>query len=109
MKSKNTALKKDDKVKVIVGKDKGKIGKVIKVFRDKERVLIENVNMVKKHSRPTATNRQGGIVESEAPINWSNVMLMCNKCVKPARIQMKYLDDGKKVRTCGKCGEIIDT
>jgi large subunit ribosomal protein L24 len=108
MNNKNTALKKDDKVKVIIGKDKGKIGKVIKVLRDKERVLIENVNMVKRHTRPSATNRQGGIVESEAPINWSNVMLMCNKCVKPARIRMKYLDDGKKVRMCGKCGEIID-
>ena len=108
MKSSKTVLKKDDKVKVIIGKDRGKIGKVIKVLRDKERVLVENVNMVKRHTRPSATNRQGGIVESEAPIHWSNVMLMCNKCVHPARVKMKFLDDGKKVRMCGKCGEIID-
>lgn len=101
-------LKKDDKVKVITGKDNGKIGKVLKVDRKKQRVLVEHVNMVKRHQRPTAQNRQGGIVESEAPLNWSNVMLMCNKCVKPVRIKMKQLEDGKKVRVCRKCNEQID-
>jgi large subunit ribosomal protein L24 len=104
----HTDLKKDDKVKIIAGKDKGKIGKVLKVHRDKESVLVENINMIKRHTRPTATNRQGGILEAEAPIHWSNVMLMCNKCVKPVRIQMQRLDDGKKVRVCRKCNEIID-
>jgi large subunit ribosomal protein L24 len=64
--------------------------------------------MIKRHTRPTATNRQGGILEAEAPLHWSNVMLMCNKCVKPVRIQMQRLDDGKKVRVCRKCNEIID-
>lgn len=101
-------IKKDDKVKVITGKDKGKIGKVLKTMRKKERILVENINIVKRHTRPTATNRQGGIVESEAPIQWSNVMLMCNKCLSPVRIQMQKLDDGKKVRICRKCNEIID-
>ncbi len=101
-------IKKDDKVKVITGKDKGKIGKILRVERKKERVLVENINVVKRHTRPTAKNRQGGIVESEATVPWSNVMLMCSKCLSPVRIQMRRLDDGKKVRSCRKCNEIID-
>jgi large subunit ribosomal protein L24 len=102
-------IKKDDKVKVITGKDKGKIGKVLRVDRKKDRILVENINVVKRHTRPTAKNRQGGIVESEATVPWSNVMLMCSKCMSPVRIQMRRLDDGKKVRSCRKCNEIIDT
>jgi len=101
-------LKKDDKVKVIAGKDKGKIGKILKVDRKNHRVLVENINIIKRHQRPSAQNRQGGIVETEAPLNWSNVMLMCNKCVKPIRIKMQQLDDGNKVRVCRKCNEQID-
>jgi len=101
-------IKKDDKVKIIAGKDKGKIGKVLKVDRKKDRILVENINVVKRHTRPTAKNRQGGIVESEASVPWSNVMLMCSKCLSPVRIQMQRLDDGKKVRSCRKCHEIID-
>jgi large subunit ribosomal protein L24 len=101
-------IKKDDKVKVITGKDKGKIGKVLKVDRKKDRILVENINVVKRHTRPTAKNRQGGILESEASVPWSNVMLMCSKCMNPVRIQMQRLDDGKKVRSCRKCNEIID-
>ncbi|MFZ1957172.1 MAG: 50S ribosomal protein L24 [Desulfobacterales bacterium] len=101
-------IKKEDKVKVIAGKDKGKIGKVLKVNRKKNRVLVENVNMVKRHAKPSAQNRQGGIIEGEAPIHWSNLMLMCSKCMAPTRIKIQRLDDGKKVRACGKCDEIID-
>jgi large subunit ribosomal protein L24 len=101
-------IKKDDKVKVIAGKDKGKIGKVLKVIRKKNRVLVENVNMVKRHAKPSAQNRQGGIIEGEAPIHWSNLMLMCSKCMAPTRIKIQLLDDGKKVRSCSKCEEIID-
>jgi len=101
-------IKKEDKVKVIAGKDKGKIGKVLKVNRKKIRVLVENVNMVKRHAKPSAQNRQGGIIEGEAPIHWSNLMLMCSKCMAPTRIKIQRLDDGKKVRACGKCDEIID-
>jgi large subunit ribosomal protein L24 len=108
MERSKSKLKKDDKVKVLTGKDRGKIGKVLKVDRKKQRVLVEHVNMIKKHQRPTAQNRQGGIVESEAPLDWSNVMVMCNKCVKPVRIKMQQLDDGKKVRVCRKCNEQID-
>ncbi|MDM8523431.1 50S ribosomal protein L24 [Desulfococcaceae bacterium HSG8] len=103
-------IKKDDKVKVIAGKDKGKIGKVLKVIRKDEdnRLLVENINLVKRHSKPTAQNKQGGIVEREAPIRLSNVMLMCSKCMTPTRIGFRRLDDGKKTRICKKCSEIID-
>ncbi len=101
-------LKKDDKVKIIAGKDKGKIGKVLKVIPKKERILIENINMVKRHARPSARHKQGGIIEQESPVDWSNVMLMCNKCLTPVRIKMQRLEDGKKVRVCRKCNELID-
>ena len=101
-------IRKNDKVKVIAGKDNGKIGKVINVLEKKNRLLIENVNMVKRHTRPSASNKQGGIVEGEAAIHWSNVMLMCNKCIAPVRVKMRRLEDGKKVRVCRKCNEIID-
>jgi large subunit ribosomal protein L24 len=102
-------LKKDDKVKVIAGKEKGKIGKILKVHQKKKRVLVEHINKVKRHSRPSAQNRQGGIVEREAPIHWSNVMLICNKCMSPVRIKTQILEDGKKKRVCRKCDEFIDS
>jgi large subunit ribosomal protein L24 len=108
MQKSTTHLKKDDKVKIITGKDRGKIGKVLKINRKKERVLVESINLVKRHQKPSAKNRQGGIVESEAPIAWSNVMLMCNKCMKPVRIAVKRLEDGRNVRFCRKCNELID-
>jgi large subunit ribosomal protein L24 len=101
-------IKKDDKVKVVTGKDKGKIGKVLKVMKKKNRILIENINMVKRHSRPSAKNKQGGIVEGEAAIHWSNVMVMCNKCITPVRMRTQRLEDGKKIRVCRKCNEAID-
>ena len=101
-------IKKDDKVKVIAGKDTGKIGKVLKVNRKTSRVLVEKINIVKRHSKPSAQNKQGGIVDKEMPIQWSNVMVMCSKCVTPARIKMQRLEDGKKIRVCVKCGEALD-
>lgn len=102
-------IKKDDKVKVVAGKDKGKIGKVLNVDRKKYRILVENINTVKRHTRPSGQNKQGGIVESEAMIQLSNVMMLCGKCLKPARIKIKSLEDGKRLRVCGKCGEVIDS
>jgi large subunit ribosomal protein L24 len=102
-------IKKEDKVKILIGKDRGKIGKVLKVDRKKNLLLVENMNVVKRHTKPTAANKQGGIVEKEAPLKWSNVMLMCNKCMKPGRIKMKILEDGKKMRVCRKCGEDMDS
>jgi large subunit ribosomal protein L24 len=102
-------IKIDDKVKVIAGKDKGKVGKVLKVNGKKNRLLVENINVVKRHTKPNALRiDRAGSLESEAPIHWSNVMLMCNKCIEPVRVKTKTLDDGKKVRICRKCSEIID-
>lgn len=109
MKEHRIHIKINDKVKVVAGKERGKIGKVLKIDRKKNRILIENINIVKRHARPSAQQRQGGIIESEAPIDFSNVMLMCSKCVTPIRIKTKRLEDGKKVRVCGKCDEIIDS
>ena len=108
MQKERLRIKKEDKVKVIAGKDRGKIGKVIRVDPKKHRVLVENVNMIKRHLRPGPKSRQGGIVESEGLIHWSNVMIMCSKCVAPVRIRMMHLEDGRKVRVCAKCNEIMD-
>ena len=101
-------FKKDDQAIVIAGKEKGKSGKILSMLSKKESVLIEKVNLVKRHSRPSAKNRQGGIIEKEAPVHISNVMILCSKCNSPARIGRKTLEDGKKVRYCKKCGEFID-
>ena len=102
-------IKKDDKVKVLAGKDKGKIGKVLKVVKKTNRVVVENINVVKVHQRPTQANPQGGIVDKTMPINVSNLMVMCNSCVKPTRIGIKQLEDGKRVRICKKCNQQIDS
>lgn len=103
-----TKIKTDDKVQVIAGKDKGKIGKVIKILKKKSRAVVENVNIAKVHERPTQANPQGGIMEKPMPIDYSNLMIMCNHCIKPTRIGIKILEDGTKVRVCKKCNEQID-
>ncbi|MCK4788154.1 MAG: 50S ribosomal protein L24 [Desulfobacteraceae bacterium] len=108
MHKKHPKIKKDDKVIVIIGKEKGKIGTVLKVDSEKSRVIVEKVNMVKKHARPSAKTAQGGIIEKEAPLNISNVMIVCNKCAEPTRIGNRRLEDGSKVRVCKKCGEPMD-
>lgn len=108
MLNKKCNIQKDDKVRVLVGKDKGKIGKVLKILNKKQRIIVEKINIIKRHSKPSESNRQGGIIEQEAGIHWSNVALICNKCLKPIRIKFQTLDDGKKVRVCRKCDEIID-
>jgi len=101
-------VKKDDVVIVITGKDKGKKGRVIAAFPRENRVLVEGVNMVKKHTRPSQQNPQGGIIEQEAPIHVSNVMHVDPKTGKPTRIGYKVLDNGKKVRVAKRSGEVID-
>jgi large subunit ribosomal protein L24 len=101
-------LKKGDTVKVIAGKDKGKTGKVISTIADSGRVVVEKVNLIKKHKRPDAKGK-GGIVEKEGPIHASNVIYLCNKCGTGVRVGYKILDDGKKARVCAKCHEILDT
>jgi len=100
-------VRKGDTVLVITGKDAGKKGKVISVEPAKSRVIVEGVNIVKRHQKATPQMPQGGIVEKEAPIHSSNVMLVCGKCHKPTRIQKKVLDNGNKERVCKHCGETI--
>ena len=101
-------VKKDDQVLIISGKDKGSTGKVLKTEPATGRVYVEGVNMIKKHARANAQTRQGGIIEREAKMNASNVMILCGKCNKPARVGHKLLDDGKKVRFCRVCQEVLD-
>ena len=108
MHKKHPTIKKNDKVVVRAGKEKGKIGSVLKVDSERGHVIVEKVNIVKRHTRPGGANAQGGIVEKEAPIRISNVMLVCTKCAEPSRIGKKVLEDGSKVRVCKKCGEFID-
>ena len=99
-------IKKDDMVKIITGKDRGKTGRVIKVFPKTNRLIVEGSNLIKKHQRPTQENQQGGIVEKEASIHRSNVMLLYKN--KSTRINYQILDNGKKVRYSNKLGAKID-
>ena len=100
-------LKKGDLVTIISGDEKGRSGKVLRVFPDKERIIIEKVNLIKRHMRPNSEFPQGGIIEKEAPVHISNVMLLCSKCGQPTRIGKKILEKSTRVRACKKCGEVI--
>jgi large subunit ribosomal protein L24 len=101
-------IKKNDLVMVVNGKEKGKSGRVLKVIPEKEKVLLEKINIIKRHSRPHGQQRRGGILEKEAPLHISNVMLICEKCNKPVRIGRRLVEGSKKARFCRKCGEIFD-
>jgi len=101
-------IRKNDTVLVIAGRDKGKKGKVRVTIPKKERLMVDGINMIKKHARPTGQARQAGIIEREASIHVSSVMLLCEKCNKPARVGRRLLADGKKVRFCKACGEVVD-
>ncbi|AGW14551.1 50S ribosomal protein L24 [Megalodesulfovibrio gigas] len=102
-------IKKEDKVMVITGKDKGKIGKILRIIRKKDAVLVEKVNMVRRHTKGNPYRQQaGGILEKEAPLDISNVQLMCPACTKPTRVGYKLMEDGKKVRFCKKCNEVME-
>lgn len=101
-------IRKDDTVLVIAGKDKGKKGKVRFAYPKDERLLIDGVNFIKKHAKAIRQVRQAGIIEREAPIHVSNVMLICGKCNKPTRVGFRVLEDRKKVRVCRVCHEVID-
>lgn len=100
-------IRKNDSVMVIAGKERGKTGKVLKVLPERNAVVIERMNLVKRHTKPRGPGRPGGILEKEAPIHVSNVMVMCDKCNAPVRVGKKTLDDGKKVRVCRRCGETL--
>jgi len=101
-------IKKNDSVVVISGKEKGKRGRVLSVYPSKDSLIIEKTNMIKKHMKPSRKFAQGGIIEKEAPVQISNVMLICPKCSKPTRIGALTLQSGKKVRVCKKCREVMD-
>ncbi len=100
-------VKKNDMVIVTVGKDKGKTGKVLRINQKRDRVIVEKVNVIKRHVRPSQKSK-GGIMERESPIAISNLMIYCEKCSKPVRVGNKVLEDGKKVRYCKKCNEVLD-
>jgi large subunit ribosomal protein L24 len=101
-------IKKNDLVMVIKGREKGKSGRVLKVLPEKGKVIIEKINFIKRHSRPHGQQRRGGILEKEAPLHVSKVMLLCEKCNKPVRIGHRVVEGDKKVRVCRKCEEIFD-
>lgn len=101
-------IRKNDSVIVIGGKERGKTGKVLRVLPDKDAVVIERLNMVKRHTKPRGPQQPGGIVEKEAAIHASNIMILCDKCNAPVRVGHKTLADGKKIRICRRCNEALD-
>jgi large subunit ribosomal protein L24 len=101
-------IKKNDTVLIISGKDKGKKGKIRFAYPEEDKVMVEGVNMIKKHAKAKPQVKQAGIIEREAPIKVSNVMLICSKCNKPARIGTRILQDGRKARFCRACGEVVE-
>jgi large subunit ribosomal protein L24 len=100
-------LRKDDTVMVIAGRERGKTGKVLRILADRDRVIIERVNMVKRHVKPRGVQQPGGIQEKEASIHLSNVLPMCGRCNKPTRVGSRRLTDGEVQRICKRCGEPI--
>jgi large subunit ribosomal protein L24 len=101
-------IRKDDTVLIISGKDKGKKGKVRFAYPEKQQILVEGINFIKKHSKAKGAVRQAGIIDLEAPIEVSNVMFLCSKCNKPSRVGFTKLEDGRRVRVCHSCREVID-
>ncbi len=101
-------IRKNDSVMVIAGKERGKTGKVLRVVTDKDSVIVERLNIVKRHTKPRGPQQSGGIIEKEAAIHASNIMIMCDKCNAPVRIGRKILADGKKIRICRRCLEALE-
>jgi len=104
-----TYLKKNDQVEVIAGKDKGRVGKILKVLPESSKAIVERVNIIKRHTKPKEMNQQGQIIEKEAAIHVSNLQLICPECTKTGRVGKKILDDGTKVRICKSCGGAIES
>jgi large subunit ribosomal protein L24 len=109
MRQGHTSLRKDDQVEVIAGKDKGRVGKILRIDRARNRVVVERINMIKKHQKPVDAQQPGQIIEREASIHASNVMLVCPECAETVRTGKKILEDGTKVRTCKKCGATLES
>ncbi len=101
------SLRKNDTVMVIVGRDRGKTGKVLRVLPTRGRVIVERLNMVKRHTKPRGAASPGGIVEKEAPLDISNVMVLCDRCNAPVRVGIKFAADGSKSRVCRRCGDAL--
>jgi large subunit ribosomal protein L24 len=101
-------IRKNDTVLVISGKDRGKKGKVRFAYPKDEKLLVEGINFIKRHTRASGQVRQAGIIEREEPIHISNVMLLCSKCNHPTRVEIRSLEGGKRVRVCNVCHEVID-
>jgi large subunit ribosomal protein L24 len=101
-------IKKNDTVMVIAGRERGKTGKVLRVLPVKERALIERLNLVKRHQKARGAQSPSGIIEKEAPIHISNLMIMCDKCNAPVRMGKHLLEDGRSVRVCRRCGDQLD-
>jgi large subunit ribosomal protein L24 len=103
----NMKIKKGDKVKIIAGKDRGKEGKILQVLLERNRVIVEGLNLLVKHVKPRRDGEKGQRIQTPGPLNISNVMLVCPNCNRPTKIGHKILEDKKKVRVCKKCKEII--
>jgi large subunit ribosomal protein L24 len=101
-------IRKNDSVMVVTGRERGKTGKILRVMPDRDAAIIERVNLVKRHAKARGPQQPGGIVEKEAPIRLSNIMLMCDKCNAPVRVGRKIMGDGDKARVCRRCGDPID-
>jgi large subunit ribosomal protein L24 len=106
---KKVHIRKNDIVKVMAGKEKGKVGRVLKIDRERGRILVEKINMVKRHLKPGKSHPQGGIVEKEAAMDLSNVLIMCDKCNLPTRIANPVDGTGNRSRACKRCGDVLET
>lgn len=109
MRQGQTSLRINDQVEVIAGKDKGRVGKILKIDKDKNRVVVERINIIKKHQKPVDASQPGQIIDREASIHISNLMLVCPECTETVRTGKKYLEDGTKVRVCKNCDATIET
>ncbi|HEY5596062.1 MAG TPA: 50S ribosomal protein L24 [Candidatus Bipolaricaulota bacterium] len=101
-------VRKGDQVKVIAGNERGKEGEVLQVFVKQDRILVRGINFTKRHQRPTARQREGGIIEREGSIHISNVLVICPECDRPTRVGFRRTEDGTKMRVCRQCGEVFD-
>jgi len=109
MRQGQTSLRINDQVEVIAGKDKGRVGKILRIDRSRNRAVVERINMVRKHQKPIDATQPGQMIDREAPIHISNLKLVCPECAETVRTGVKFLEDNTKVRVCKKCGATIET
>ncbi len=109
MRQGQTSLRINDQVEVIAGKDKGRVGKILRIDRSEKRAVVERINMIRKHQKPIDANQPGQMIDREASIHLSNLKLVCPECAETVRTGIKFLEDRTKVRVCKKCGATIET